>query len=133
MKIVLIEPASTEANVYSKLRMPLLGPVYLGSILKNRGHEVRIFIEDILRPDYSKLDADVIGISILTSTAKRGYRLVGDVDYAAASEVAAWITPVPGGVGPMTVTMLLANTVAAAERAETGGGPAGTGPKAARR
>ncbi len=73
MKIVLIEPASTEANVYSKLRMPLLGPVYLGSILKNRGHEVRIFIEDILRPDYSKLDADVIGISILTSTAKRGY------------------------------------------------------------
>ncbi len=73
MKIVLIEPASTEANVYSKLRMPLLGPVYLGSILKNRGHEVRIFIEDILRPDYSKLDADVFGISILTSTAKRGY------------------------------------------------------------
>ncbi len=50
-------------------------------------------------------------------TAKRGYRLVGDVEYSSASEVAGWITPVPGGVGPMTVTMLLANTVAAAERA----------------
>ena len=48
-------------------------------------------------------------------SAKRGYRLVGDVDYASASQVAGWITPVPGGVGPMTVTMLLANTVAAAE------------------
>jgi len=77
MKIVLIEPASTEANVYSKLRMPLLGPVYLGTILKNKGHDVRIFIEDILRPDYSNLDADVVGISILTSTAQRGY-LIAD-------------------------------------------------------
>ena len=45
------------------------------------------------------------------------YRLVGDVDYGPAAEVAGWITPVPGGVGPMTVTMLLANTVTAAERA----------------
>jgi methylenetetrahydrofolate dehydrogenase (NADP+)/methenyltetrahydrofolate cyclohydrolase len=39
------------------------------------------------------------------------------VAYAEASEVAGWITPVPGGVGPMTVTMLLANAVAAAEKA----------------
>jgi 5,10-methylene-tetrahydrofolate dehydrogenase/methenyl tetrahydrofolate cyclohydrolase len=55
------------------------------------------------------------------ASAKRGYRLVGDVDYASAAEVAGWITPVPGGVGPMTVTMLLANTVAAAERALAAG------------
>ena len=48
---------------------------------------------------------------------KKGYRLAGDVDFEAASQVAGLITPVPGGVGPMTVTMLLANTVAAAERA----------------
>jgi methylenetetrahydrofolate dehydrogenase (NADP+)/methenyltetrahydrofolate cyclohydrolase len=40
--------------------------------------------------------------------------LCGDVGYAAAAERAAWITPVPGGVGPMTVTMLMANTLAAA-------------------
>lgn len=75
MKIVFIEPRSSEANVYSKIPMPLLGPVYLGTILKNAGHEVEIYNEDIERPDYSRLDADLIGISILTSTAKRGYEI----------------------------------------------------------
>ena len=77
MKIVLIEPAASKANVYSKLHMPLLGPVYLGTILKARGHEVEIYNEDIYKPDYSQLDADIIGISILTSTAKRGYAIAG--------------------------------------------------------
>ena len=48
------------------------------------------------------------------ATRKRGYRLVGDVDYAAVSEVAGAITPVPGGVGPMTVAMLLNNVTRAA-------------------
>ncbi|MGB4345152.1 MAG: bifunctional methylenetetrahydrofolate dehydrogenase/methenyltetrahydrofolate cyclohydrolase FolD [Burkholderiaceae bacterium] len=43
-------------------------------------------------------------------------KLCGDVDYAGALEVAGWITPVPGGVGPMTITMLLVNTIEAAER-----------------
>ena len=43
-------------------------------------------------------------------------RLVGDVDFAAAAERAAWITPVPGGVGPMTVAMLMHNTLQAAQR-----------------
>jgi methylenetetrahydrofolate dehydrogenase (NADP+) / methenyltetrahydrofolate cyclohydrolase len=43
-------------------------------------------------------------------------KLVGDVDFEAARQIAAFITPVPGGVGPMTVTMLIANTVQAAER-----------------
>ena len=43
-------------------------------------------------------------------------RLQGDVEFASASERAAWITPVPGGVGPMTVAMLMHNTLAAAER-----------------
>ena len=75
MKIVLIEPAPTEANVYSKIHMPLLGPLYLGTILKNRGHDVQIYNENIFTPDYSGLDADLIGISILTPTAKRGYEI----------------------------------------------------------
>jgi methylenetetrahydrofolate dehydrogenase (NADP+)/methenyltetrahydrofolate cyclohydrolase len=48
---------------------------------------------------------------------KRGWRLVGDADFEAVKEVASWITPVPGGVGPMTIAMLLVNTVRAAERA----------------
>ena len=46
----------------------------------------------------------------------KGYRLVGDVDYDAVAERCAAITPVPGGVGPMTIAMLLSNTVTAAER-----------------
>lgn len=55
------------------------------------------------------------------ATKKRGYRLVGDVDFEAVKEKASLITPVPGGVGPMTITMLLYNTVESAKRA------AGTG------
>ncbi|MDQ3280098.1 MAG: bifunctional methylenetetrahydrofolate dehydrogenase/methenyltetrahydrofolate cyclohydrolase [Acidobacteriota bacterium] len=47
---------------------------------------------------------------------KNGSVLLGDVDYARAKEVASWITPVPGGVGPMTIAMLMRNTVDAAER-----------------
>jgi len=51
------------------------------------------------------------------ATKKRGYRLVGDVDFEAIKEKASFITPVPGGVGPMTITMLLYNTVESAQRA----------------
>ena len=48
--------------------------------------------------------------------AKNGHATVGDVDFARVHEVAGWITPVPGGVGPMTIAMLMKNTVAAARR-----------------
>jgi radical SAM superfamily enzyme YgiQ (UPF0313 family) len=75
MKIVFIEPAASEANVYSKLHMPLLGPIYLGTILRDRGHKVEIYHEEIYRPDYARLEADLIGVSILTSTARRGYEI----------------------------------------------------------
>ena len=51
------------------------------------------------------------------ATKKRGYRLVGDVDFEAVKEKASLITPVPGGVGPMTITMLLYNTVESARAA----------------
>ena len=46
-------------------------------------------------------------------------KLCGDVDYDTVKDVAGYITPVPGGVGPMTITMLLCNTILAAERAQT--------------
>jgi radical SAM superfamily enzyme YgiQ (UPF0313 family) len=55
--------------------MPLLGPVYLGTILKNQGHDVQIYKEDVYTPDYAGIKADIIGISILTSTATRGYEI----------------------------------------------------------
>ena len=51
------------------------------------------------------------------TTKKKGYRLTGDVDFEAVKEKASLITPVPGGVGPMTITMLLYNTVESAKRA----------------
>jgi methylenetetrahydrofolate dehydrogenase (NADP+)/methenyltetrahydrofolate cyclohydrolase len=51
------------------------------------------------------------------ATKKKGYRLVGDVDFEAVKEKVSLITPVPGGVGPMTITMLLYNTVESAKRA----------------
>ncbi|HAC15580.1 MAG TPA: bifunctional methylenetetrahydrofolate dehydrogenase/methenyltetrahydrofolate cyclohydrolase FolD [Bacteroidetes bacterium] len=50
-------------------------------------------------------------------TSERGYRLVGDCDYDSVAEKASWITPVPGGVGPMTVAMLMKNTLLAAKEA----------------
>jgi methylenetetrahydrofolate dehydrogenase (NADP+)/methenyltetrahydrofolate cyclohydrolase/formyltetrahydrofolate synthetase len=50
------------------------------------------------------------------STRKSGKRLVGDVEFDTAKDVASWITPVPGGVGPMTVAMLMSNTVQCAAR-----------------
>ena len=56
-----------------------------------------------------------VGINRVEDASRpRGYRLVGDVDYAAVAETAGHITPVPGGVGPMTIAMLLHNTLAAA-------------------
>jgi len=50
-----------------------------------------------------------------TPETEKGYRLVGDVDFESASKIASAITPVPGGVGPMTIAMLMKNTVKAAK------------------
>ena len=59
-----------------------------------------------------------VGINrVEDATKKKGYRLVGDVDFEAVKEKASLITPVPGGVGPMTITMLLYNTVESAKKA----------------
>ncbi|KAK2080646.1 hypothetical protein QBZ16_000500 [Prototheca wickerhamii] len=64
--------------------------------------------------DAISLEKDVDGKD---PSAKRGYRLVGDVKFDEAKEKASFITPVPGGVGPMTIAMLLRNTVDGATRA----------------
>ena len=59
-----------------------------------------------------------VGVNRIEDTSKKqGYRLVGDVDFNAVKEKVSFITPVPGGVGPMTITMLLYNTVESAKRA----------------
>lgn len=69
---------------------------------------------DMVKPGATVIDVGVNRVD--DSSAEKGYRLVGDVDFEAASERAAFLTPVPGGVGPMTIAMLMANTVEAAER-----------------
>ena len=57
-----------------------------------------------------------VGITRITDPSKKsGYRLEGDVDYGPVAQKAGWITPVPGGVGPMTIAMLMANTLKAAK------------------
>lgn len=84
-----------------------------------------ILIAAIGQPQYVTADmvkdgAIVIDVGINRIDAperKRGYRLVGDVDFHSVSERAAAITPVPGGVGPMTIAMLLRNTLKAARLA----------------
>ncbi len=63
---------------------------------------------DMIKPGATVID---VGISRLADG-----KLVGDVDFESARQVASWITPVPGGVGPMTITMLLSNAILSAER-----------------
>ena len=58
-----------------------------------------------------------VGINrVPDATHPKGYRIVGDVAFGPVAEVAGWITPVPGGVGKMTIAMLLLNTVQAAKQ-----------------
>ena len=86
--------------------------------------EADIVIAAIGRPhflgaDHIREGAVVIDVGINRiedSSHPKGYRLVGDVDYDAVAEKCAAITPVPGGVGPMTIAMLMSNCVTAAER-----------------
>lgn len=87
-----------------------------------------IVIAAIGRPEFVKGDwlkpgavvVDVGTNKVDDPAAEKGYRYVGDVEFASAEPVAAAITKVPGGVGPMTITMLLKNTLAAAQRIAAG-------------
>jgi 5,10-methylene-tetrahydrofolate dehydrogenase/methenyl tetrahydrofolate cyclohydrolase len=73
---------------------------------------------EMVRGDWVKPGAAVIDVGINEkpdATKKKGYRLVGDVNFDEAVQVAGFITPVPGGVGPMTIAMLMRNTLRAAQ------------------
>lgn len=86
----------------------------LGEILIVAMGKPRFITADMIRPGAVVID---VGVNRVEDPAsEKGYRLVGDVDFEAAKEVASAITPVPGGVGPMTITMLLYNTVQAASQ-----------------
>jgi len=75
--------------------------------------QARFVKAEMVKPGAVVIDVGVNRVE--DASTKSGYRLVGDVDFAAVSEVAGAITPNPGGVGPMTIAMLLSNTVRAAE------------------
>jgi methylenetetrahydrofolate dehydrogenase (NADP+)/methenyltetrahydrofolate cyclohydrolase len=69
---------------------------------------------EMVRPGAVVIDVGINRVN--DASAPRGYRLVGDVAYGTVAEIASAITPVPGGVGPMTIAMLLRNTLQAAEQ-----------------
>ena len=76
-------------------------------------------IPEFLTAEMVKPGAVIIDVGITRvadETKKRGYRITGDVDFESVSKKASYITPVPGGVGPMTIAMLLKNTLLACER-----------------
>ncbi len=76
-------------------------------------------VPNYLKAEMIKDDAVVIDVGITRvadDTAEKGYRITGDVDFVNVSKKASFITPVPGGVGPMTIAMLLKNTLLAREQ-----------------
>jgi methylenetetrahydrofolate dehydrogenase (NADP+)/methenyltetrahydrofolate cyclohydrolase len=80
-------------------------------------------IPNFLKADMVKEGAVIIDVGITRvpdESRERGYYICGDVDYEAVSKKASYITPVPGGVGPMTIAMLLKNTLLARERHQAG-------------
>ncbi|MBA3521829.1 MAG: bifunctional 5,10-methylene-tetrahydrofolate dehydrogenase/5,10-methylene-tetrahydrofolate cyclohydrolase, partial [Gemmatimonadales bacterium] len=74
-------------------------------------------IADMVRPGAVVIDVGINRVD--DASVAKGYRLVGDVAYAPVAEIASAITPVPGGVGPMTIAMLLQNTLQAMEQMES--------------
>lgn len=74
----------------------------------------RMISADMIKPGAAVIDVGVNRVE--DDSSLKGYRLVGDVDFDAALEVASFITPVPRGVGPMTIAMLMENTLLSAER-----------------
>lgn len=91
---------------------------------KNLGEVCRradVLIAAIGKPQFIKADmvkegVVVIDVGVNRIASEKGFKLVGDVDFEQVGEKASMITPVPGGVGPMTITMLLVNTIKAAKK-----------------
>ena len=79
-KLVFVEPKSTHLHIYSRVCIPRIGSVLLGTIMRAKGYDVRVYIEDIQPPDMNEvLSADLVAISAITSTAPQSYRLADQV------------------------------------------------------
>ena len=107
MALLLLERNGTVTVCHSKTKN-----------LKKITKSADIIIVAIGKPRFLTADMVKAGAVIVDVGINRGDdgKLVGDVDFEAVSEVASYITPVPGGVGPMTITMLLENTLTAARK-----------------
>lgn len=108
MAMMLLQKNATVSICTSKTR-DLKQFTSLADILVVATGKPNLITADMVKPGAAVID---VGINRLEDG-----RLVGDVDFEGVKQVAAYITPVPGGVGPMTITMLVANTVIAAEQA----------------
>jgi methylenetetrahydrofolate dehydrogenase (NADP+)/methenyltetrahydrofolate cyclohydrolase len=108
MALMLMQREATVAICHAKTR-DLAQYTILADVLVVAAGHPNLIVPQMVRTGAVVID---VGINHLPDG-----RLVGDVDFEGVKEKASYITPVPGGVGPMTVTMLLENTVAAAERA----------------
>jgi len=107
MALMLMQAEATVAICHAKTR-DLAQYTILADILVVAAGKPNLIVPPMVRTGAVVID---VGINFLP-----GGKLVGDVDFEGVKEKASFITPVPGGVGPMTVTMLLENTVGAAER-----------------
>ncbi|NMG31832.1 bifunctional methylenetetrahydrofolate dehydrogenase/methenyltetrahydrofolate cyclohydrolase FolD [Aromatoleum evansii] len=112
MAMLLTNAGATVTVTHSKTR-DLAFHTRRADILVAAIGKPRFVTADMIKPGAVVID---VGINRLTEGPDAG-KLCGDVDFEGAKDVASAITPVPGGVGPMTITMLLANTVESAERA----------------
>jgi len=108
MALMLLQRSATVTICTSRTR-DLSGHTRRADILVVATGKPRMVTGAMIKPGAVVID---VGINRLPDG-----KLCGDVDFDSAKEIAAWITPVPGGVGPMTITMLLSNTVRAAELA----------------
>ena len=108
MALMLLARGVTVTVCHTRTR-DLAGHARRADILVVAAGRAGVVSGDMIKPGAAVVD---VGINRLPDG-----KLAGDVDFSAASAVAGWVTPVPGGVGPMTVAMVIANTVHAAERA----------------
>lgn len=105
MALLLLQAHATVTWCHTRTR-DLAAHTRRADILVAAAGRPRLVTGEMIKPGATVID---VGIS------RQDGKLVGDVDFASASPVAGWITPVPGGVGPMTIALLLRNTVRAAE------------------
>jgi methylenetetrahydrofolate dehydrogenase (NADP+)/methenyltetrahydrofolate cyclohydrolase len=108
------DDANCTVTVCHRHTRDLRGHVKRAEILIVAAGRANLVTGDMMRAGAVVID---VGMNrVPDSSTRSGYRLVGDVDFETAREVASLITPVPGGVGPMTIAMLLSNTVLSARR-----------------